>query len=54
MEEELRKYITTYTADSSEPFWACAVKGCSLKYRHEVGITKDREWTHVWADFYLP
>ena len=52
MEEELLKYRTTFTAQPNDPFWTCAVKGCQIAYPHEVGITKDREWKHVWADFY--
>jgi hypothetical protein len=55
MEDELLKYRTTYTARfSPDPFWACAVKGCQLPYPHEVGMTEDRKWEHVWADFYSP
>ena len=53
MEGELVKYRTTYTARiTPDPFWACAVKGCQLQYQHEVGMTEDRNWEHVWAGFY--
>jgi hypothetical protein len=52
MEDELLKYRTAYTADSTEPFWACAVKGCKIPFPHEVGMKEDRKWQHVWADFY--
>jgi hypothetical protein len=53
MEKELLKYRTTYTARiTPDPFWARAVKGCQLPYPHEVGMTQDREWRHVWAGFY--
>jgi hypothetical protein len=53
MEEELLKYRTVFTARiSPDPFWACTVKGCQIPYPHEVGMTEDRKWKHVWADFY--
>jgi hypothetical protein len=49
-----QNFLTTYTADRSDPFWACAVKGCKIPFPHEVGITEVRKWEHVWADFYYP
>jgi hypothetical protein len=53
MEEEILKYLTTFTARiSPDPFWACTVKGCQIPYPHEVGLTEARKWEHVWADFY--
>lgn len=52
MEKEYLEYRSTYMADNANPFWACAVAGCKIPFPHEVGITKDREWKHVWADFY--
>ncbi len=53
MADELLKYRTTYTARiSPDPFWICAVKGCQFEFPHMVGMTEDRKWEHVWADFY--
>lgn len=51
MNEEL-KYRTTYVAQPTDPFWACAVRGCHLDFPHMVGITHDLKWKHVYADFY--
>jgi hypothetical protein len=53
MDEE-RKYRVTYAAEPRDPFWACAVKGCQFEFPHMVGMTEDRKWQHVWADFYSP
>jgi hypothetical protein len=51
---DLDKFVTTYTADNSQPFWICAVKDCSLTFPHEVGYTEERKPKHVYVDFYLP
>jgi hypothetical protein len=51
---DLDKFVTTYTADNSQPFWICAVKDCSLTFPHEVGYTEERNPKHVYVDFYLP
>jgi hypothetical protein len=51
---EPKKYLSTYTADNATPFLACAVDGCRITFPHEVGITEDHKWKHVWADFYYP
>ena len=48
------KFLTTYTAEPSDPFWVCGVKGCRIPFPHEVGMTEDRTWKHLWADFYYP
>jgi hypothetical protein len=53
MEKEVLKYRSTFTANPSDVFWACPVKGCSLSHLHEVGLTHDEGWKHVLADFYL-
>lgn len=53
MEEELLKYRTTFTANPSDWFWAYPVKQYDLSYPHELGLTHDRKWKHVWADLYL-
>jgi hypothetical protein len=47
-----REYLATYVTDSE--FWACAVEGCQIPFRHEVGITPNHEWKHVRADLYYP
>jgi hypothetical protein len=53
MEEEILKSRGTYTAGiSPDPFWACPVEGSQISHPHEVGMTEDRVWKHVWADFY--
>lgn len=49
MDEE---FLTTYAAKPSDAFWVCAVKGCRIPFPHEVGMTDDHRWKHVWADFY--
>ena len=49
-----QRFLTTYTADHFDPFWACAVKGCQVPFPHEVGMTEEHKWKHVWADFYYP
>ena len=55
VDEELRKYRTTYTARISlDLFWVCAVRGCQLEFPHTVGMTKDLKWEHVLADSYSP
>ena len=51
---EERKYLTTYIAEPKDPFWVCGVKGCGLEFSHMVGMTEDRKWQHVYADFYSP
>jgi len=52
MEQE---YLTTYTAKiNSDPFWGCAIKGCPISFPHDVGLTKEREWKHIYADDYYP
>jgi hypothetical protein len=51
MEQE---FLATFTADRSNPFLACGVKGCQVLFPHEVGRTQDHEWKHVWADYYYP
>ncbi len=49
-----QNFLTTYTVDHSDPFWACAVKGCQVPFPHQVGMTEDHTWKHVWVDFYYP
>ena len=46
------KYLTTYTADISNPFWICGVKDCRISFPHQVGFTEDHNWKHVFADAY--
>lgn len=45
-----QNFLTTYTADPLNPFWTCAVKGCQIPFPHEVGMTEDHKWKHMWAD----
>ncbi len=52
MEQE---YLATYTAKiSSDPFWGCAIKGCQIPFPHEVGLTRNKGWEHIYADEYYP
>lgn len=50
MEQE--KYLDTYTADNAAHFWTCGVKDCRIPYPHQVGMTQDHQWEHVFAKFY--
>jgi hypothetical protein len=49
---ETEKYLTTYTADNSDSFWACGVTNCKIPFAHVVEFTQDHKWEHVFADFY--
>jgi hypothetical protein len=49
---ETEKYLGTYMADNSEPFWICGVKNCAVSFPHRVGMTEDHSWKHLFADDY--
>jgi hypothetical protein len=47
-----RAYLSTFTADNTDTFWACPIEGHKIPFSHKVGIKEDHKWEHVFADFY--